>query len=143
MANFYHPKQVYNMVSQQSLTELFSQQHNWQDRYRQLILLAKQLPDFPPDQKTEGNQVNGCENRVWLTYQKQADGTFIFQGDSEGRIVKGLLAILILIANNKNAMQIHAIDFPALFKELKIAQELSQSRQQGLAKLIERIESIK
>ncbi|MCX8602168.1 MULTISPECIES: cysteine desulfurase sulfur acceptor subunit CsdE [unclassified Gilliamella] len=131
------------MVSQQSLTELFSQQHNWQDRYRQLILLAKQLPDFPPDQKTEGNQVNGCENRVWLTYQKQADGTFIFQGDSEGRIVKGLLAILILIANNKNATQIHAIDFPALFKELKIAQELSQSRQQGLAKLIERIESIK
>lgn len=103
MANFYHPKQVYNMVSQQSLTELFSQQHNWQDRYRQLILLAKQLPDFPPDQKTEENQVNGCENRVWLTYQKQADGTFIFQGDSEGRIVKGLLAILILIANNKNA----------------------------------------
>jgi len=77
------------MLSQQDLTKLFLQQHNWQDRYRQLIILAKQLPPMPEDLKTDENQVNGCENRVWLTYQKQNDNTFIFQGDSEGRIVKG------------------------------------------------------
>ena len=130
------------MLSQQDLTKLFLQQHNWQDRYRQLIILAKQLPPMPEDLKTDENQVNGCENRVWLTYQKQNDNTFIFQGDSEGRIVKGLLAILIIIANHKTAKEIAAIDFQSLLNQLKITDELSQSRLQGLTKLIERIQSV-
>ncbi|AHN24688.1 Cysteine desulfurase CsdA-CsdE, sulfur acceptor protein CsdE [Gilliamella apicola] len=130
------------MLSQQELTKLFLQQHNWQDRYRQLIILAKQLPTMPEDLKTDENQVNGCENRVWLTYQKQNNNTFIFQGDSEGRIVKGLLAILIIIANHKTAEEIAAIDFQSLLSQLKIIDELSQSRLNGLTKLIERIQSV-
>ena len=130
------------MLSQQDLTKLFLQQHNWQDRYRQLIVLAKQLPPMPEDLKTDENQVNGCENRVWLTYQKQNNNTFIFQGDSEGRIVKGLLAILIIIANHKTAEEIAAIDFQSLLSQLKIINGLSQSRLQGLTKLIERIQSV-
>ena len=130
------------MLSQQELTKLFLQQHNWQDRYRQLIILAKQLPTMPEDLKTDENQVNGCENRVWLTYQKQNNNTFIFQGDSEGRIVKGLLAILIIIANHKTAEEIAAIDFQSLLSQLKIIDELSQSRLHGLTKLIERIKSV-
>ena len=130
------------MLSQQELTKLFLQQHNWQDRYRQLIILAKQLPPMPEDLKTDENQVNGCENRVWLTYQKQNNNTFIFQGDSEGRIVKGLLAILIIIANHKTAEEIAAIDFQSLLSQLKIIDELSQSRLHGLTKLIERIQSV-
>lgn len=121
------------------LFELFSKQHNWQDRYRQIVALSKQLPAFPDDQKTEANQIDGCENRVWLTVKKQPDDSFIFQGDSEGRIVKGLLAVLIMIANNKNAEQIKALDFHAILNQLKIIDELSQSRQQGLDKIIERI----
>lgn len=127
------------MLSQQTLFELFSKQHNWQDRYRQLIALAKQLPDFPDLKKIESNQIYGCENRVWLTNEKQLDNTFTFQGDSEGRIVKGLLAILIIIANHKTAEQIKAIDFLAILKQLKITDELSQSRLQGIEKIIERI----
>ncbi|MCX8649873.1 cysteine desulfurase sulfur acceptor subunit CsdE [Gilliamella sp. B2776] len=130
------------MLSQQDLTKLFLQQHNWQDRYRQLIVLAKQLPTMPENLKTDKNQVNGCENRVWLTYQKQKDNTFIFQGDSEGRIVKGLLTILIIIANHKTAEKIAKIDFQSLLSELKITDELSQSRLQGMTKLIERIQSV-
>ena len=127
------------MLSQQTLFELFSKQHNWQDRYRQLIALAKQLPNFPDIKKIESNQIYGCENRVWLTNEKQLDNTFTFQGDSEGRIVKGLLAILIIIANHKTAEQIKAIDFLAILKQLKITDELSLSRQQGIEKIIERI----
>ena len=130
------------MLSQQSLTELFAKQHNWQDRYRQLVMLAKQLPDFPDEQKTAQNQVNGCENRVWLTYQKRTDDTYVFSGDSEGRIVKGLLAVLISIANHKTAQQIAAIDFQSVLHELKITDELSQARLQGVTKLIERIKSV-
>ncbi|OCG00449.1 cysteine desulfurase sulfur acceptor subunit CsdE [Gilliamella sp. wkB112] len=130
------------MLTEQNLLELFSQQHNWQERYRQLILLSKQLPQFPDDQKIDENQIYGCENRVWLSYQKQADNTYIFKGDSEGRIIKGLLAILIIIANNKTAQQIHAINFQSILSQLQITNELSQSRLQGLTKIIERIQAL-
>jgi cysteine desulfuration protein SufE len=127
------------MLSQQELFDLFAIQHNWQDRYRQLIALSKQLPDFSDEEKVEHNQVHGCENRVWLTVEKQSDNTFIFQGDSEGRIVKGLLAALIILANHKTAAQIKMLDFYAVLNQLKITDELSPSRLQGLDKLIERI----
>lgn len=127
------------MLSQQALFELFLQQHNWQDRYRQLILLSKQLPDFPDDQKIVENQVQGCENRVWLTYQQQPDNSITFQGDSDGRIIKGLLAVLLILVNGKTKAEIQQLNFQSLFRELKITDELSSSRQQGLKKLIDRI----
>ena len=50
-----------------------------------------------------------------------------------------MLAILIIIANHKTVEQIQAIDFLAILKQLKITDELSQSRLQGIEKIIERI----
>lgn len=131
-----------NMLTEQELFDLFAKQHNWQDRYRQLIGLSKQLALFPDEEKTERNQVHGCENRVWLTYQKQPDNKFIFAGDSEGRIVKGLLAILLVLANDKTKDDIDQIDFQAQLKTLKITDELSETRLLGLTKLIEKIKNV-
>lgn len=129
-------------LSQQALLTLFAKQNNWQDRYRQLILLSKQLPEFAEAQKIDANLVNGCENRVWVTHQQSEDNRFDFQGESEGRIVKGLLTILFVIANGKTAEQIKQLDFDAILKTMKVTDELSESRLVGLAKLIERIKSV-
>ncbi|MDF7666982.1 cysteine desulfurase sulfur acceptor subunit CsdE [Orbaceae bacterium ESL0727] len=130
------------MLSPQKLIELFAQQSSWQDRYRQLILLSKQLPDFPEDRKIATNQVIGCENRVWLTSYKQPDNTVLFQGDSEGRIVKGLLAVLLILVNGKTVDEIRQMDLLAQITNLHISEGLSETRLLGLAKLIERIKSI-
>ncbi len=73
----------------------------WEDKYRQLILLGKQLPALPDALKTAEIEIAGCENRVWLGHQQRADGTLHFFGDSEGRIVRGLLAVLLTAVEGK------------------------------------------
>lgn len=128
-----------------NLTELeamFKPLSNWQDRYRQIVQLAKLLPKFPDEQRIIDNQIEGCENRVWLTYQKDSEQILTFIGDSEGRIVKGLLTILLIIANDKTAEQIAQTDFLATLKTLDIIDELSQSRQLGLDNIIKQIKLI-
>lgn len=121
------------------LIALFSAQHTWEDKYRQLILLSRQLPPMEAALKTPENEVRGCENRVWLSRQVREDSTTEWAGDSEGRIVKGLLAILLIAINGKTPDAIAQLDFTELFEQLGIASQLSASRQQGLEALIQRI----
>ncbi len=47
------------------------------------------------------NELSGCENSVWLGAEKSENGTLHFYGDSEGRIVKGLLAVLLTAIEGK------------------------------------------
>lgn len=124
------------------LITLFQPLTNWQDRYRQIILLAKELPPFPHELCTENNQIDGCENRVWLSCQLQSEQTLTFMGDSEGRIVKGLMAILFILANNKTAQHIVDTDFLGFLQQLNVINELSQSRQLGINNIVERMKQL-
>lgn len=114
----------------------------WEEKYRQLILLSRELPPMNDSDKAPENEVRGCENRVWLAITPREDGTFDVSGDSEGRIVKGLLAILIILANGQTAGHIRDIRFHDMFEKLGIEQQLSASRQDGLNALIARLQSI-
>lgn len=121
------------------LFALFASQQNWQDRYKQLIKLASLLPNFSINETNSPHfdhyRIEGCENTVWLKVERQPDNTFLFAADSDGRIVKGLLSVLIIVIQGKTAEQILAMDFDALFKRLKLSSELSESRLIGLQKI--------
>lgn len=127
----------------QDLISLFKQQPSWQDRYRQIIQLAKTLPTFPTEWKTLENQIQGCENKAWLYFQYDSTHhTLQFYADSEGRIVKGLLAILVMLTEGKSPQYIADCDFWAILKEMNVIEGLSQTRQLGLTRAIERIHQI-
>lgn len=132
---------MYLSLTPDELVNIFQPLSNWQDRYRQIIQLAKILPNMPEEQRTETNLIEGCENKVWLDYQFN-EQQFIFYGDSEGRIVKGLLAILITLANHKTAVEIANTDFLAFLQQLNIINELSESRQLGIHNIISNIKAI-
>ncbi|WP_225087134.1 cysteine desulfurase sulfur acceptor subunit CsdE [Pectobacterium colocasium] len=114
----------------------------WEDRYRQLILLAKALPTLPEVLKTDEISLSGCENRVWLGYQRQEDGRLHFYGDSDGRIVRGLLAVLLTAVEGKTPETLLQHDPLALFDMLGLRAQLSASRSSGLAALAARIRDI-
>lgn len=114
----------------------------WEDRYRQLILLAKALPALPGALKTEDISLSGCENRVWLGYQRQEDGRLHFYGDSDGRIVRGLLAVLLTAVEGKTPETLLQHDPLAIFDMLGLRTQLSASRSSGLAALAARIRDI-
>ncbi|MBJ7221920.1 MULTISPECIES: cysteine desulfurase sulfur acceptor subunit CsdE [unclassified Brenneria] len=131
-----------SQINADDLQIRFDACRSWEERYRQLILLAKQLPSLPEALKDDAISLSGCENRVWLGYQRREDGTLHFYGDSDGRIVRGLLAVLLTAAEGKTAGELLQDDPLALFDRLGLRAQLSASRSSGLAALAARIREI-
>ncbi|XKM13769.1 cysteine desulfurase sulfur acceptor subunit CsdE [Orbaceae bacterium ac157xtp] len=130
------------MLNSNTIETTFKTLTNWQDRYRQLILLAKTLPEYPNDLKTPENQITGCENLAWLSGHKNNQGKLHFVAESEGRIIKGLMAVLLAYINNKTAKEIKEMNLFEIFKQLKIVDELSDSRQLGLKNILTKAQAI-
>lgn len=126
-------------VTPDALRQQFGALAQWEEKYRQLILLGKQLPALADDLKAQAKEIPGCENRVWLGYSQAADGSLHFFGDSEGRIVRGLLAVLLTAVEGKRPAEILAASPLDFFDELGLRGQLSASRSQGLAALGEAI----
>lgn len=126
------------VVTEETLKHTFGPLNQWEDKYRQLILLGKQLPALSDELKAQAKEIPGCENRVWLGVTPVGDKLHFF-GDSEGRIVRGLLAVLLTAVEGKTAAQLLAESPLALFDELGLRGQLSASRSQGLAALSEAV----
>jgi cysteine desulfuration protein SufE len=129
-------------ITEDALIEKFSHFRLWEERYRHLVQLAKALPPLDPALKTAAIELSGCENRVWLGYERVDNGGIHFYGDSEGRIVKGLLAVLLTAVEGKTAEQILSQDPLALFDALQLREQLSSSRASGLAALAQGVQHI-
>lgn len=126
-------------VTEETLKKTFAPLTQWEDKYRQLILLGKQLPPLSEELKAQAREIPGCENRVWLGHTRAATGKIHFFGDSEGRIVRGLLAVLLTAVEGKSAEELLGSDPLVLFDELGLRAQLSASRNQGLAALSEAV----
>ncbi|HDK6714432.1 TPA: cysteine desulfurase sulfur acceptor subunit CsdE [Klebsiella quasipneumoniae] len=126
-------------ITDATLRQTFAPLNQWEDKYRQLILLGKKLPTLTDERKAQAREIAGCENRVWLGYEEDAEGRLHFFGDSEGRIVRGMLAVLLTTVEGKSAAELLAQDPLALFDELGLRGQLSASRSQGLSALSEAV----
>ncbi|MGI9407653.1 MAG: SufE family protein [Hyphomicrobiaceae bacterium] len=111
---------------------------DWEDRYRYVIDLGRQMPDFPEDARTEANKVRGCASQVWLLAENK-DGTLHFSGDSDAMIVSGLIAILIATYSGKTPEAIMATDIESIFTKLGLKEHLTQQRSNGFASMVQRI----
>ncbi len=114
----------------------------WNDRYREIMLAGKALPSIPSERKTEDNLVNGCESKTWLNHEQLTSGVLIFQADSEARIIRGLLALVTEIFNNKTPDEILNQDIEKLFTDLELEKHLSPSRGNGLRAVVNKIYKI-
>ena len=54
------------VITEETLKQTFAPLTQWEDKYRQLILLGKQLPALSDDLKAQAKEIAGCENRVSL-----------------------------------------------------------------------------
>ncbi len=117
---------------------------DWEDRYRHVIELGKQLPPLAEADRTATNKVRGCASQVWIVSRAAgtADGPILsFAGDSDALIVKGLIAIVFMIFSGQPAGAILATDAGALLNDLGLKGHLTQQRSNGLASMVERIKS--
>jgi cysteine desulfuration protein SufE len=119
----------------------------WEDRYRYLIELGRNLPPLDDALRTEANKVRGCASQVWLATQvsvpsdPDSQPRLRFQGDSDAHIVRGLIAILFAIYQDKTPDEILATDARPLFSELGLKEHLTPQRSNGFAAMVERIKA--
>jgi len=117
---------------------------DWEDRYRYLIELGRELPPLPEELRTDANKVRGCASQVWLASAVKRDATggtpaLHFQGDSDAHIVRGLIAVLFALFNDKTADDILAGNARALFSELGLSEHLTPQRSNGFFSMVERV----
>ena len=61
-------------ITDATLRQIFAPLNQWEDKYRQLILLGKKLPTLTDERKAQAHEIAGCENRVWK--EKPAPGSW-------------------------------------------------------------------
>lgn len=123
----------------------FSVLDDWDDRYRYLIELGRELPALAEAAHNDANKVQGCASQVWLDTRVRPNGAsgpvLTFAGDSDAHIVRGLIAILFAIYSGKAAKDILASDALALFERLGLREHLTPQRSNGFRSMVERIHS--
>ena len=113
----------------------------WEARYRQVILWGKQLPVMPESLKSEQVMVAGCESQVWLV-AKEHSSLWQCCADSDARIVRGLIAIVMAALNNQSTDFIQQFNVEGYFDALGLMDHLSPSRGNGLKAIVERIQTL-
>lgn len=118
----------------------FSLYEEWLDKYEYLIELGKSLPPFPEEKKTEENLIKGCQSRVWLSAEEK-DGKLFFDADSDAIITKGIISLLVGVYSGRSRAEIAADDF-GFIAEIGLKENLSPTRANGLASMIETIKNL-
>jgi cysteine desulfuration protein SufE len=114
---------------------------DWDDRYRLIIALGAALPPMDPALKTDANKVRGCASQVWL-HPTRAGDVLHFAADSDAAIVKGLVALVLMLADGQPASAIDGASIKARLDGLGLSKHLSSNRTQGLASMIARIDAL-
>ena len=116
----------------------FTQYNDWEDRYKELINLGRELGTYPEDRRDEKYKVKGCQSQVWL-YPEFKDGKVFFHGDSDAVLVKGIVALLVSVYSDATPDEILGTK-PDFLKEVGITEHLSMNRSNGLASMMKQMQ---
>lgn len=112
---------------------------DWEERYRYVIDLGRELEPLSEAEHSAANKVHGCASQVWIVTEPQGDGTVRFRGDSDAHIVSGLIAILLRLYSGRTPQVISDFDAKAALDRLGLSGALSAQRSNGLAAMVQRI----
>lgn len=122
---------------QEEIIEEFACLNDWMDKYQLLIDIGSETTPLDECYKTEQNLIEGCQSRVWL----QADyknGLVVFNAESDALIVKGLVALLLRVFNNRTPSEILSSDL-YFIDRIGLSEHLSPTRSNGLLAMIKQM----
>ncbi len=120
------------------IREAFAFFDGWEDKYRFVIDLGKDLPNLNDAHKVPANLVRGCQSQVWLLTELRG-GRMRFAIDSDAQIVRGLIAIILTVFQDRTPDEVRAFDIEGLFAELELIKHLTPTRGNGLRAMVARI----
>lgn len=122
---------------QDEIIDSFQLFPEWLDRYQYLIDLGRTLPPLAAEEKTDDKLLAGCQSRVWLYLEGDADRITI-RANSDAAIVSGLIALLTKVYSGCSARQILDTE-PYFIREIGLAEHLSPTRANGLHAMLKAI----
>lgn len=122
-----------------SIVERFGQFSDWEDKYKEIIKLGKDLPEMPSEFMVAGNKVQGCQSQVWLYPDMKAGiDSLKFYATSDALIAKGLIALVLKVYNGSSAQEIMTTP-PEFINEIGLQNHLSPNRSNGLQAMVKQI----
>ncbi len=112
-----------------------------EQRARLLMQFGDRLPPLDDADKCDSNRVHGCESQVWLIGALK-DGHWQFAASSDARMIRGLVALLLLRVNGLSADELQQVDLPDWFSQLGLSRQLSPSRSNGLNAVLTRMNEL-
>lgn len=130
-----------NLPTIDSIREDFAFLDEWEDRYRYVIDLGRELPPISDAEHNDANKVQGCVSQVWLVTDAGPgpDPVMTFRADSDAHIVRGLVAIMIALHTGRRASEILATDAEGTLRDLGLDEHLTPQRANGVRAMIARI----
>jgi cysteine desulfuration protein SufE len=127
------------MTSLSDIVDTFELLGDWETRYRYLVELGEQLAPLDEQARIEPNRVKACMSKVWVHAWEdpQAPGHIRFGGDCDTAIIKGVLALLIRLADNRTVEEIGSIDMDVFFERLQLDEHLSPNRHVGVYAIVD------
>lgn len=125
----------------QNALEAFSNCPGWEQRARLLMQWGERLEPLSDAERREDNRVHGCESLVWLLAE-QRDGKWHFRATSDARLLRGLLAVLLVRVEGLNGEELTALDLVDWFHQLGLQRQLSPSRSNGLNAVLQRMREL-
>lgn len=130
-----------NTITSDDIIDALAFFDDWEDRYKYIIDLGRELPAMPAALHTDERKIRGCQSQVWIDTALD-NGRLQLAVDSDAFIVKGLLGVVLAAYNAKTPAEVLAFDIDAYFEQLDLLSHLSPSRGNGLRAMVARIRGI-
>ena len=124
--------------TQDEIIAEFSELTDWMDRYAYIIDLGNTLPPYPESEKIPANIIEGCQSRVWISAKRNEDKTVHFDADSDAMIVKGIIALLLKVLNDRTPDELLNADL-YFIEKIGLKEHLSPTRSNGLLAMVKQI----
>ena len=132
-------------MTPEELAEDLAMLEDWEERYRYIIDLGRNLAPMDEARRSDDALVPGCLSRVWLVADAVPtdDGVRLqIQADSDAHITKGLVAIALLLYNHMTAAEIVATDLDGFFERVDLGAHVSVNRRNGFYSMIGKIREL-
>jgi len=131
-------QQINNDASTVILTT-FAKLQSWDGKHREIMMLGKNFSRMAKEKRSDETLVAGCESDAWLIVENSENQLINISADSDAKVIRGLLAIVLAAFNDKTAEQIINFDINTYFSQLGLKQHLSPSRGNGLLAIVDKI----
>jgi len=122
----------------EEIINYFSNTKNTEEKYDLIIQLGRRLKNFPENEKTEKNKIDGCQSTTYIKSTFK-NGNVYFEAVSDALISSCLANILITVYSGEKP-SIILKNKPDFLKEIGIFASISPNRSNGLYEMFYRMQ---